>query len=151
MPALAATTVSAPYDSLDQAAVAALYSCEKMSWDSGWEFGGIVLTKDGKYYFTPAQTSKLEAHFDLHVAYSTEYKLVGIYHTHPGRFETSRWFSTQDIQTAGALRVEASYIGVQYENGAVRRFVPGKDRITINYQGEHISLGSVMEGPSDKQ
>jgi hypothetical protein len=128
---------------MDQAAVAAEHSCEQMSWDSGWEFGGIILTKDGKYYFTPAQTSKLPSHLDLRVSYTTDYKFVGIYHTHPGSHEMDRWFSTADTQAALSQHV-ASYIGIQYERGLIRRFTPGQTHVVINYQGEHIARGDVV-------
>ena len=42
--------VSVAYDTLDNAAVAAEQSCEDMSWDSGYEFGGVLLERDGKFY-----------------------------------------------------------------------------------------------------
>ena len=36
-----------PFDTLDQAAVAAEQACEKISFDSGYEFGGVLLERDG--------------------------------------------------------------------------------------------------------
>ena len=123
-----AAVLSEPYDSRDTAAVAAEQSCEQMSWHSGFEFGGVLLEREGKFYYTVAQTSHLPTHLDLHVSFTSEYKFAGIYHTHPGKDEIDRWFSTEDVRVADVFRVP-SYIGIEYEHGDVRRYTPGATEV----------------------
>jgi proteasome lid subunit RPN8/RPN11 len=137
-----------PFDTLDQAAVAAEQACEKISFDSGYEFGGVLLERDGKYYYTIASTSKDPTHFEIRAAFPSTYKLAGLYHTHPGTDADSRWFSPEDVRVAGVLRVP-SYIGVQFENGAVRRFTTGMHtEIEPNanyYKHGRIALGEIVK------
>ena len=136
-----------PFDTLDQAAVAAEQACEKISFDSGYEFGGVLLERDGKYYYTIASTSKDPTHFEIRAAFPSTYKLAGLYHTHPGTDEDSRWFSPEDLRVAGVLRVP-SYIGVQFENGAVRRFTTGMHteiEPNANYKQGRIALGEIVK------
>jgi proteasome lid subunit RPN8/RPN11 len=136
-----------PFDTLDQAAVAAEQACEKISFDSGYEFGGVLLERDGKYYYTIASTSKDPTHFEIRAAFPSTYKLAGLYHSHPGTNEESRWFSPEDVRVAGVLRVP-SYIGVQFENGAVRRFTTGMHteiEPNANYKQGRIALGEIVK------
>jgi len=136
-----------PFDTLDQAAVAAEQACEKISFDSGYEFGGVLLERDGKYYYTIATTSKLPDHFEIRAAFPSTYKLAGLYHSHPGTDADSRWFSPEDVRVAGVLRVP-SYIGVQFENGAVRRFTTGMHteiEPNANYKQGRIALGEIVK------
>ena len=42
------------YETLDAAALAAEQATEKISFDSGYEFGGVLLERDGKFYYTIA-------------------------------------------------------------------------------------------------
>jgi hypothetical protein len=138
------------FDTLDQAAVAAEQSCESMSWHSGNEFGGVLLERDGKYVYSIAQTSGLASHFELRATFTSEYKLVGLYHTHPQGFdgEVTRWFSVEDVRVANTLKVP-SYIGVEYERGGVRKFTPGKTATTseprAGFPSGRIALGEVIK------
>ena len=135
-----------PFDTLDQAAVAAEQACEKISFDSGYEFGGVLLERDGKYYYTIASTSKDPTHFEIRAAFPSTYNLAGLYHSHPGTNADSRWFSPEDVRVAGVLRVP-SYIGVQFENGAVRRFTTGMHteiEPNANYKQGRIALGEIV-------
>jgi hypothetical protein len=132
------------FDSLDAAAIAAEQACEQISFHSGYEFGGVILERGGRFYYTIAQTSKKTNHLDLRASFTSDYHFAAIYHTHPGTHETDRWFSTADVQAANAHRV-VSYIGVQFEQGAVRRYTPNVTKITVTYSGEVIALGEVVE------
>jgi proteasome lid subunit RPN8/RPN11 len=135
------------YETLDAAALAAEQATEKISYDSGYEFGGVLLERDGKFYYTIAGTSKDPTHFDIRVGFTSQYRLAGIYHTHPGKEDTSRWFSPEDVRVAGVLRVP-SYIGVQFEGGAVRKFVTGmhtEAEMNANYKPGRIALGEVVK------
>jgi hypothetical protein len=135
-----ASVLSEPYDTLDAAALAAEAACAPISFHSGFEFGGAVIERGGKFYFTRATTSHSPQHIDLRVAFSSDYKLAALYHTHPGTHESDRWFSTADVQAANTFRVP-SYIAIQYENGDVRRHTPGITPIEHTATGETIALG----------
>ena len=137
--------VSVAYDTLDNAAVAAEQSCEDMSWHSGYEFGGVLLERDGKFYYSIAQTSRNDVHIDIRFSFTTDYHFVGLYHTHPGNKgeEYTRWFSDADTRAADVHHVP-SYIGIQYEHGAVRKYIPGFTRHENGLEG-HIALGEVVK------
>jgi hypothetical protein len=138
------------FDTLDQAALAAEHACESMSFHSGNEFGGVLLERDGRYVYSLAQTSGMPSHFELRASFTSEYKLVGLYHTHPQGFdgEVTRWFSVEDVRVANTLKVP-SYIGVEYEHGDVRKFTPGKTATTTEraagYVMGKIALGEVIK------
>ena len=137
------TPVSVAYDTLDSAAVAAEQSCEDMSWHSGYEFGGVLLERDGKFYYSIAQTSRNNAHIEIRYSFTTDYNFVGLYHTHPGNKEYARWFSDADTRTADVHHV-VSYIGIEYEQGAVRKYIPGVTRHENGLEG-YIALGEVVK------
>ena len=135
------------YDTLDAAALAAEQATEQISYDSGYEFGGVLLERDGKFYYTIAQTNKDTTHFELRVSFPSTYRLAGLYHSHPGTEESARWFSPEDVRVAGVLRVP-SYIGVQFEGGAVRKFVTGmhtEAEMNANYKPGRIALGELVK------
>lgn len=138
------------YETLDAAALAAEQATEKISFDSGYEFGGVLLERDGKFYYTIAGTSKDPTHLELRVGFPSTYHMVGLYHTHPAGHEgeTSRWFSPEDIRVAKTLRVP-SYIGVQYEQGAVRKYIPNVSRTESEMRADYprglISLGETVK------
>lgn len=138
------------YDTLDQCAIAAEQATEQISFHSGYEFGGVLLEKDGKFYYTIAGTSKQPTHFELRVGFPSTYHMVGLYHTHPQgtEGETSRWFSVEDVRVAKTLRVP-SYIGVEYEQGAVRRYIPNVTRtgpeMNAHYSRGQIALGEIVK------
>jgi Domain of unknown function (DUF4329) len=137
------------YPTLDAAALAAESACESMSWHSGNEFGGVLLERDGRYVYSIAQTSGLASHLDIRASFTSEYKLVGLYHTHPQGFdgEVTRWFSVEDVRVATTLRVP-SYIGIEYEHD-VRKFIPGATRTTLEtspgFPSGRIALGEVVK------
>jgi hypothetical protein len=135
--------IDTPYLTMDAAGLAAEAACEPISWHSGYEFGGLILEKDGKFYYTPAQTSKIKNHTDLRVSFTSDYHFVAIYHTHPGHAETDRWFSDVDTRAATVHRV-ASYIGIEYEHGAVRKFIPGVTHVQHSLEGD-IALGEIVK------
>jgi hypothetical protein len=138
------------FDTLDAAALAAEHACESMSFHSGNEFGGVLLERDGKYVYSIAQTSGLAAHLDIRASFTSEYRLVGLYHTHPKGFdgEVTRWFSVEDVRVATTLRVP-SYIGIEYEHGDVRKFIPGATHTTPEtspgFPSGKIALGEVVK------
>jgi hypothetical protein len=145
---LAALTVAAalsqPYDSMDAAAVAAEQATEPASFLSGYEYGGLLLEKNGKFFYTAATTSHSTTSCNLGAAFTSDYKFVALWHTHPGQHETSRWFSDADTAAATRLKV-VSYIGIEFEKGAVRKFVPGANPAPDILYGK-IVLGELV-GP----
>lgn len=134
--------LSTAFDTIDNAGLAAEQACEQESFASGYEYGGVLLEREGRFYYTVAQTSHMPTHIDLRVHFTGDYHLVGAYHTHPGSRPTDAWFSNEDTRVASALHLQASYIGIQYEHGAVRRFTPGITHIEIR---SGIALGDLVK------
>jgi hypothetical protein len=126
-------------DTQDAAAKAALAIALPLSRTN--EFGGVILQKDGKFYFTVPYTIHDTAHFQITARFTSDYKFVAIYHTHPGYNSESRVFSGDDVDVATRLH-KISYIGLVQDN-TVRVFVPGVTRTGHAY-GQTISEGTLV-------
>jgi proteasome lid subunit RPN8/RPN11 len=134
--------LSEHYPTMDMCAQAAEQSIRLVSFGHHEEWVGIILEKDGWYYYSQAQTQHQNARSQFHLAYSMQYRVVASYHTHPGIEEAARWFSTVDIKTAESVPM-VSYILDEYD-GSVHRFIPGTDHVTVTVDGERIALGTVL-------
>lgn len=127
------------YATLDEAAVAA--EAAAMILTKHYEFGGVIFTADGKFYFTPAMTSKGTHSINVQARFAGH--LVAIYHTHPGPEESNRAFSEDDVRTAIGMKVP-SFIGVMFD-GSVHKFTPGVSKTQESRRmGGSISYGNVM-------
>jgi proteasome lid subunit RPN8/RPN11 len=145
-PALAGMPVSTlpvqpqAFDTLDDAAKAA--EAVAMPLSASFEYGGVILEHDGRYYFTQPVTSHERTHLTSAAAIPNGYHLAALFHSHPGSDGVGAFFSTTDVSTAEALHVP-SYIGV-LADGTVRRFRPGITPTINNAVAHGISPGEVI-------
>lgn len=127
------------YATLDEAAVAA--ETAAMLVTKSYEFGGVIFTAAGKFYFTPAMTSKGTHSINVTARFAGH--LVAIYHTHPGPETSNLAFSEDDVRTSTGMKVP-SFIGVMYD-GSIHKFTPGVSRTQESRRmGGSISYGNVM-------
>ncbi|MDX6769877.1 MAG: DUF4329 domain-containing protein [Elusimicrobiota bacterium] len=128
---------------VEDAAVAGLR--EAMPLSRSYEYGGAVLSSEGRYYFTEPVTNRRTANIDFSVAVPRGYRLAAIYHTHPDEGDQTDLFSPNDVRQAKALEV-VSYIGVMRDR-TVRVFDP-LNMNTRRHQvsGSLVSRGEVAEG-----
>lgn len=104
------------YDTLDEAATAALGTAVAMSLehDEPVEYMGGVYKLNGKYLYTFPVTQGKAHRVEADIAYPTAATLVGLYHNHPR--EGADRFSVIDVRTARELDV-TSYIAAPVGNG----------------------------------
>lgn len=113
-----------------------------------YEFGGYILEKGGVYYISEPITNKSNDSIDYDAVFTKDYKLVGVYHTHPD-YPESEVFSTNDINNANNLKVN-SYLGVVSQHKIIV-FIPGVSN-TFNYGSANslespiASYGTVVKG-----
>ena len=71
----------ATYDSMDEAAIAALVAISRPF--SKYEFGGMIVERDGRFYFTVAVSSHSVDSVTFRMLKEPEENVVAVYHTHP--------------------------------------------------------------------
>lgn len=111
-------------DSKDQAAVKALSNAGSPS-DMTETGGALFQNAQGQYCYSIPVSGKAE-HYQLRAQSTPEQKLVGIYHTHPGRGSDAEVFSPDDVNIANQLKMQ-SYIKA-LQSGAVKRYDPTPPR-----------------------
>jgi len=88
------------------------------------EYGGWVLSKDGKYTYTLPVTFGQDGHFyPSNVTVPSGYGAVASFHTHPDSGSWGEGFSEGDVNWANQNRMNI-YVGMSY-SGNVRVYVPG--------------------------
>jgi hypothetical protein len=133
---------SPAFDTLNQAAQAALQNAVYDSRMQGFEYGGAIIQVDNKFYYTYPVTIGDPLKVEFTIKFHHTDKLVGLYHTHPENrssldvCDTTR-FSNEDIVMARQLKVP-SYIWVEKTN-SYRVFLPGQS-ITSLIRNEHDVL-----------
>lgn len=91
------------------------------------EYGGWVISKDGKFTYTVPVTFGQDSHFYAdNVTVPDGYKAVAGYHTHPDPGSWGEGFSAADMTWADQHHMN-SYVGMSY-SGNVRVYVPGVTR-----------------------
>jgi proteasome lid subunit RPN8/RPN11 len=130
------------FDTMDMAATEALKECIKLS--TKFEYGGVILEWNGKFYFTNPITSKSDKEIGtFRIAFYKGSKVVGLYHTHPPGFN-SDIFSSSDVKFADD-KSWVSYIAVINESKSrVLRYTPGKTSKEIKHH--LITEGEVSDG-----
>lgn len=116
-------TETVAYSTLDDAAKAALNEATSLSTVNKTEFGGILLERDGQFFYTaPVSTSETSA-LDFKARFQHGSNFVGLYHTHPGSQLEAELFSPPDVEIATKLQI-TSYIGVLRSN-TIHKFKAG--------------------------
>ena len=88
------------------------------------EFGGWVISKDGKYTYTnPVTFGASGVFYADNVTVPSGYTAVGGYHTHPDPGSWGEGFSVSDMNWAIGHNM-TSYVGMSY-SGNVRSYTPG--------------------------
>lgn len=90
--------------------------------------GVIFKNADGQYAYSIPLTSARQDDFALRAQVQKGHTLAAIWHSHPGEDDLSRYFSPQDLAMADKLKLP-SYIRFN-QDGAVRRYMPGKSAVT---------------------
>jgi hypothetical protein len=136
-----------PYTTMDEAAVAALRIAVPQS--QKFEFAGCLFTDQSKFYFTVPVHSGSEDSFKAACLAPGNFKLVGLFHTHPIGAEYG--VSAPDIKLAKQLNV-TSYVAFIEQNQAVK-YIPGRSH-TECYQDEEYcgadrlkSTGTIVASP----
>jgi proteasome lid subunit RPN8/RPN11 len=117
-----------PYQTLDQAAKAALNVAMPLSKADQTEYGGIIVELNGAFFYTSAVTTSESTALNFKAAFKHGAHFVGLYHTHPGNLDCSNYFSAPDVEIAEKFDI-TSYIGVVGPN-TIRRFIAGKTKKT---------------------
>lgn len=100
---------AAAFISAEDAAIAGLR--EAMPRSRRYEYGGAVLERDGRFYFTAPVTNRRRAHIAFSVVVPARHRIAAIFHTHPDHDTEGEKFSTNDVSQAKELNV-VSYLGV---------------------------------------
>jgi hypothetical protein len=109
------------FNTADEAAIAAIEAINPTSIARNIEHAGRIFKRNGKFFFTPAQT--LNRSDDSDPGFKVPgVENIGTYHTHAGGFnETDEIFSPQDKLKA-TLGKEISYLGTPYQR--ILKFTP---------------------------
>lgn len=112
------------FDTITSAATAALSKATKLSTE--FEYGGAIFEHKGSFCFTEPVTINDEYAVNYRIALPSGYKLVALYHTHPGDGKSkSEFFSANDVDTSRQLKLPM-YIGI-IARSQVKRFDPTKN------------------------
>lgn len=101
---------SPAFDTIEEAVIAAFRPLVRPFADT--EYGGAIILRDGKFYYTEAVTLGDRAKLDFRIAKLKSDVVVGAYHTHPFHgsvgelgVKLSRQFSDADMRMAKQLKV----------------------------------------------
>lgn len=114
------------YTSAQEAVLQAMREAIELSKKD--EFGGLIYELDGKFYYTPPESSGKKGELRIKARVPKGSNLHGVYHTHTKGTEGSDRFSAYDVDIANKL-------GMPYYMGhtgsrEVRVFTPGKTETT---------------------
>ena len=132
------------FSSVDEAAVAALTECKRIT--TRWECGGYIWrSTDGLYRYTAPVNGGEQTSIDLSPVYlfavRAGFPLVADYHTHPcvGYKPIDNVFSMQDVLSDKGLHLAGYMLNIC--NGTVHRWAEGdpEDDIEVDYES-----GAVM-------
>jgi hypothetical protein len=127
-----------PYETLNDAAKAA--EAVAMPLSKVYEYGGVLVERNGKFFFTDPVTSGRVGEIKVRALIPAGSHLAALYHTHPGN-GCGRLFSREDVETATGMRLP-SYIGA-VADGSVRLFAPGMPKTPSVCHGA-FSAGEVI-------
>lgn len=135
-------TETTPYASLNEAAKAAEKVAIGLSVKDGNEWGGLLLLRNGSFYFTDPITDGSRQGVGVRAKIPGDAKVVGGYHTHPGLGNCASRFSSADVDISRHMGVP-EYIGVVHD-GSIRRFIPGLDTVDVGVCERGSSAGKVI-------
>jgi proteasome lid subunit RPN8/RPN11 len=144
IPAATLDPTSGAYDNLDSAAEEFYKNLGEH--DPKTENAGVLYVDSSGKYRMSIPTVQHDEGFKLRIPATPEEKLAGIFHTHPGTDQTAQWFSPNDIDVAGQLKVP-SYVYFE-NNHEMRKYVPGVTKTemhNIDYKRQTVSRGDLIE------
>jgi hypothetical protein len=147
VPAMAsplATLSTDSFDTLDAAALAA--EAAAMPLSDHFEYGGVLIERAGRYYYTLPVTSGSNKELALRFSLPGDVKLAASFHTHPKYGDCDNYFSPTDVDAATRMRLP-SYIGALID-GSIHRFVPGRTRTVSRAASMGCVGGSAGESVS---
>lgn len=147
--ALAVIVDSPAYESVEEAAIAALALALPLS--EKYEFGGVIFEIAGRYYYTHPVTSRRHDECTYDAEAPEGARLAALYHTHTPH-DMAGYFSSADVAMAVRHGVK-SYVGL-FSKGEIRVFDPTTMRASYVFKKEHfgrISRGAALLPASRKE